>query len=364
METLQIALIADSLKGLDENPLFSFLKNNQPELIQHNLTRKTFVLDGANPKVELSVFAETLASDISRKLNEDCFMVLPFGRGRILVAVLDGASSQKEISGLAPYGIKGSFYVSHLLESGFRDSVEYGQLSQQESLTAGDVMTAINGWIFKKMQAIPGVDYGDALAIPGMAASFLLFDANGEITMSHVSDTYAAVFYTDGRLEILTPNQNEKFDRKTMELIEKLARDYGCSLAQVQRIPEARAIVRAQIKESFLQKINKPGGCGILNGMPDLITNKLIFERKIKISEELSRVLLFSDGALLPYMESGISVESAVRNLADSLRDNQSNGSVLESGVARLESDPEFEAIPRHKHRDDATIIEISLNKQ
>ncbi|MFZ5932901.1 MAG: protein phosphatase 2C domain-containing protein [Patescibacteria group bacterium] len=356
--------VIKTLSVLERNPLFWFLEKDGIDQIQHGSLSKTLILQENGRQKTISVFAETLAANPDKKLNEDSYLVLPFGAGRMLFAVMDGASSQREIEALAAYGVTGAFYISHLVSLGFKDSPQSQELSQRENLTAGEIMKTVNSWIFEKMQKVPGVNYSDVLSVPGMATTLILIDlTNSQATIAHVADTVACAFYRDGRIKILTPNQNERFDRETMEFIGSLCDEYGCSLAQIHEIPEAKAKIKAQLQESFRRKINKENACGILNGMPELVRNNLIFESKIKISRNLSSIFLVSDGARIPYTGVGISGEGAAQSLIQNFQSSE-GASVLEAGALRLDNDPDFEKIHRLKHRDDATIIEISLNKQ
>lgn len=351
METLPNSPITDKLKDLEREPLFWFLGEQNLDNIQYYRERNVFASG--------SFFVETLASEPAAKFNEDSFMVLPIGEGRMLFAVLDGSSSQKEISGLTSYGVNGAFYISHMISMGFETSQEYTDLRQCSELSAKDIMIAMNKWIFEKMKKVSGVDYSDIPTVPGMAAAFLLVDQPGrKLSIAQVADAVIASVHSDGSTAVLTPNLNKKFDTETMTYAAELVGRYGSNLAHIRQIPEAKELIRRQLAGSFAKKTNKKGGCGILNGMPDLIKNNLIYSDEFEISDKLSSIYLYSDGALLPYMEKDISAETANAEFVKMFR-MSSFGSVLESGAIRLNTDPEFERIPRLKNRDDSTVIEI-----
>jgi len=356
-ESLPTQHLLDNLK---DNPLFWFIKDTSHESlvqIQHQRVNKTINLGTDGSELKLLFEAETLGANPEGKLNEDSFLAIPMGEGRELFAVLDGASSQKEITGLSKFSIRGAFYVSHLVALGFPNSSVHQELTSRESLTAGDVLKAVNVWLYEQMEKIEGVDYNDPLSIPGMAATFALFDSKkGEITIAHVADTVACINYKDGSFEVPTPNLNEKFDQETLELAKKLARERSCTLSEAMKTTDARE----HLRDSFRRKINAPDGCGILNGMPALVKNNLIYETRIKITEDINSLLLFSDGALIPFLEDKNLIET-ITSFVNKYHNPHSGVSVLEEGAQILADDPNFEKIPRTKSRDDSTFIKITF---
>jgi len=356
-ESLPTQHLLDNLK---DSSLFWFIKNTSHESltqIQHQKVNRIINLGTDKVELKLAFEAETLGANPEGKLNEDSFLAIPMGKGRELFAVLDGASSQKEIAGLSKFGIRGAFYVSHLVALGFPNSPVHQELTSRESLTAGDILKTVNVWLHDQMQKIEGVDYTDPLSIPGMAATFALFDSKkGEVTIAHVADTVACINYKDGSFEVLTPNLNEKFDQETLKFAKELARERGYTLSEAMKTAD----VREQLRDSFRRKINAPDGCGILNGMPALVKNNLIYETRIKITEDIDSLLLFSDGALTPFSEN----KSLIETIALFIRKHQSphlGTSVLEEGAQILANDPDFEKIPRTKSRDDSTFVKITF---
>lgn len=354
-ESLPAQQLLDNLKG---SPLFWFIKDTSHESfvqIQHQRVSRTINLGTGKSKLKLLFEAETLGANPEGKLNEDTFLAIPMGRGRELFAVLDGASSQKEITGLSQFGIRGAFYVSHLVALGFPNSSVHQELISRESLTATDILKTVNTWLYKQMQKIEGVDYTDPLSIPGMAATFALVDSKkGEVTFAHVADTVACINYRNGSFEVPTPNLNEKFDQETLELAKKLTRERSCTLPEAMKTTD----VREQLRNSFRRKINAPNGCGILNGMSALVKNSLIYETRIKITEDINSLFLFSDGALAPFSEGKNLIET-ITSFANKYHNPYSRVSVLEEGAQILADDPYFEKIPRTKSRDDSTFIRI-----
>jgi len=305
----------------------------------------------------------TLGGDTRNKLNEDAPLVLPFGRHRMLYGALDGASSQRPISGLEAHGVNGAFYVSHLLSSGFGFSEQYKNLTTKDKLTAGDIMKAINSWLHSEMGQVEGIDYQDVLKIPGMAATLALVDYEGqEISIAHVADTMCIAEYTDGSYKIITPNQNKKFDDETIKLVEQLAKEKKISMREAAGLQE----VRDQLAASFRKKINTPQGCGILNGMPELVENDLIFETTIPWNDNLHKLHLVSDGVIVPWIgRSNCSYDIAIRKFMG-LADLQSIGleNAPREGFDQLDKDPDFSKIPRLKGLDDATNLTIDFSPQ
>lgn len=355
------------LINLKASPLFWFIKDSSFESliqIQHQRVNRVINLSTSENELKLLFEAETLAANPERKLNEDAFLAIPMGKGKALFAVLDGVSSQMEIAGLSQFGIKGAFYVSHLVALGFPNSSVHQELRSREILTATDVLKSINVWLHEQMQRIEGVDYTDPLSIPGMAATFALVDSKkGEVTIAHTADTLACVCYRNGDIKILTPNQNEKFDQETLEFARALARKEGCTLVDLIKAPVAKATIKEQLKSSFIRKINTPGGCGILNGMSALVENSLVFETSIEITQDIDSVFLFSDGALIPFSE-GRNLGETTALIIKKFQSPQLGVTVLEEGAKILENDSGFQKIPRLKLRDDATFLRIAFGKE
>lgn len=355
VESAEIQItIEDRYKDLANDSNFWFLRGkNVIEKIQHE-------------SVELrrgfgEVKAETLASSPEKKLNEDAFLIHGIGKGRTLLAVLDGASSQKEISGLEKHGVNGAFYASHLAATGFTESGEFKNLSVRESLTAKDVMEQMNAWIFGQMKNIEGIDYSDSLTIPGMASVILIVDEEEKtLSLAQAADSMAISVDSGGHVEILTPNLNQKFDDETMEKAEQLALENNCTLAEVRGNPDLWKKVKEQLQGSFRKKINTKGGVGILNGMKELFENKLVYTSEVKINPDLSAIILFSDGAILPYQKNGISYQKAADDLVASVFSGKGKPP-LSKGAEVLSQDPDFTQIPRLKKRDDATLILVTF---
>lgn len=355
------------LNSLKHEPVFWYMKHTPESTlvkIQHERLSKTVEVGTGKKQLKLSFNAETLGSNPEAKLNEDAFLNISMGEGRDLFAVLDGASSQKEISGLSKFGVRGAFYVSHLVALGFPNSSVHHELTSRKNLSAADVFKSVNSWIFDQMKQIEGVDYKDPLSIPGMAATFVLVDSEKrKLTIAHAADTVACICHKNGDLQVVTPNQNERFDQETLELAQKLAAKRNCTLRELMSIPDAKAQIKKHLRASFRKKINTPDGCGILNGMPSLVKNNLIFEKSIGITKTIDSLLLFSDGALVPFSRNKELTET-IGSFLKELESSDGKLSVLEKGAQILEEDSEFEKIPRIKKRDDSTFVQISFKNQ
>lgn len=340
-----------SLKG---DPLFWFLKDQVLEKTQKNFENKDFEL--GNKKFSYKV--ETLASEPEGKLNEDSFLILPFGEGRKLFAILDGVTSQVVLDDFRKFGISGGYYISHLV-SGFDKTKEHEELIKRDELSAGDIMRVMNGWIGEKFQQFKGIDYQDTPTIPGMAATFMLLDAKkSQITFAHVADTVAVIGDRDGRMTAITPNQNERFDKEYLEYAQKLADENKCGLAGLKKIPSLNQKLKDFSIGLFKRKINTLNGCGILNGMPQLADNNLIFEYKLNLTPNIKSICLATDGAYLPYSSVPLTYEEAAVRLAGIAKESQKQP-ILERGAAILQNDPNFVRIPRLKPRDDAALIQV-----
>lgn len=343
----------DKLKALADKPMFSFLKNQDLGSIQYDLRREELPFG--------SVYVETFGSGATGKMNEDAPVILDMGDERTLIAVLDAASSQKKNSSFDSEGVSGAFYVSHLTSMGFVNSKEYGDLKNRVDLSAEDILLEINSWIYKNMKDIPGVDYSDAASVPGMAAVLMLVDkTNKRISLAQVADAAATLVKSDGSVEVLTPNLNASFDEKTMEFVHDLVGEYNSDLSHIRQIPEAKERIRIHLAESFVEKTNKKGGVGILNGMPELTSNHLIYSANIYLDDKVSSILLYSDGAILPFMEKGVSPDIAAEAFVKKVY-GKTEVSTLIDGAKVLESDTDFSRIPRMKLKDDATLVAVSF---
>ncbi len=277
-----------------------------PNVLLQSKTTELQLTNGQN-EINLSIGVETApAYGIEDRLNEDCPMIIPMGKGRLLVAVHDGASSRKPVYGLAALGVKGSYYVSHLVSLRFSLSDECQELSECPDITAGDVMRKVNGWLNQELSKVPGVNYGDVLSIPGMSATYALIDApKNEITIAHVADTIAVIQKPDKQIEILTFDQNCRFDDETLALVKCIARENNCTPLEVVNNEQLYKPVKDQLARTFIEKINTPNGCGILNGQPELLTNGLIYENKTYITPG-SVLVMASDGMTDSYQGEGL----------------------------------------------------------
>lgn len=326
---------------------------------------QNLLLPNGNHDLGMILREETKSGNPNGRINEDSTLILPMGKGRELVAVLDGASSRKEIAGLEKYHLSGACYVSHLVYCNFAKSPEYQSLTLKEELSAGDIMRTVNGWLHSKLSLVEGVDYRDVLSVPGMAASFSLIDAHkNEVSVAHVADTTAFAVYENGDITELTVNQNERFDIETLDLLISLSETHHLTPRQVLETPELKSVIKRQLSESFTRKINTPGGCGILNGMDELISNNLIYETSLPITPNLRKLILASDGAVLPYQLNGLSHDSVLKRLSEDT-ETHPVGNQFEfhqKGAAELIRDAEYEKVLRLKPSDDATIIEVDFS--
>lgn len=298
----------------------------------------------------------------SERQNEDFLLVYPLGPNRFVTAVFDGASSQKPISGLEKWKVSGAFYISHLAGMGFPTSEEFKASAGNREGTAFDFVKSLNGWLKKELEKVQGVDYKDVLTIPGMAATVAIVDYDkGNISMAHIADTVGIAEYS-GSYKILTDNKNEKFDQETLGLVQKIAGERKLPLREAAMDPR----VQDQLKTSFKKKINAPGGCGILNGMPELIDNNLVQTIELPITEDLVSLHLGSDGFYMPYLGNvRVREEFQMRKLLGAVQFGQllRDRPMLDFTKDQLDMDPDWEKIPRLKRQDDATYLGISFGR-
>ncbi|MBT4124072.1 MAG: hypothetical protein HN981_02860 [Candidatus Pacebacteria bacterium] len=363
--------LAEKLEALSENDLFWFLRHEVSEdrffwknyfgqelhQAQDTVSRSQMYEDEASGK-EMRFIVETRGGKEGR-LNEDAVLIEQFGKGRMVVAALDGASSQRPIAGLEEHGVSGAFYVSHLAAFGFPTSKVFKELSQKENVTAKEFTIALNTWLYDQMSQIEGVDYNDVLSIPGMAATISIIDlANDNITVAQVADTVGIAHSTSGHWDSFTNNLNSRFDEETMLLVERVAKEKNISIREAAADPR----IKVQLAASFEGKINTPTGCGILNGMPELAKYPdLITEYGMDSLAGLHQLVFCSDGALTTF-EGDAAGDFLVK--LQHLKDIYSANTPLVGDVMTLlNSDPNFEFFPRLKHADDATMVVIELEK-
>ncbi|MCL5435057.1 MAG: protein phosphatase 2C domain-containing protein [Patescibacteria group bacterium] len=319
------------------------------------------------------VQANTWGADIRRthryegKLNEDATLVAPFGYGRLLAVMLDGASSRRPISGLAEFGVTGSWYISHIASLKFPYSKEYIALLTAPDITAKDVMISLNGWLKNELEKIEGVNYSDVLSIPGMAATIALVDYNRRIvSIAHVADTMAVAEY-DTDFAVLTDDKNYQWDERKRRLIDDVVAEsekLGTHTTRVTAKEDPR--VKTHLEETFRAKINTlPIGTGILNGQPELVQNDLIYSDTIEIPAEGGLKLhLMTDGVYTIWMGRGgqDSLRISARKLLGAL-DNPYNypGNTLSEVAQRISLDPDGLVLARAN--DDSSRISLVIRE-
>jgi len=331
----------------------------QPETVEH--------------PIHMSLGMSTIGSDPETRLNEDSCFALDFSapsHPRKLLAVIDGASSQMPIAALEPYGVSGAFYISHLIQFGFHRSQQYQELKNKPDINAKEIIAVINSWVKEQLSNLDGVDYNDTATIPGAAATIALVDfPRAEISLAHVADTIAVTAHTQNdyaglqsniaSAEIHTNNLNRKFDDETNALVDQIMQEQGISRDIAAKDPR----VKKQLRASFRRKINKEEGCGILNGMPELITNDLVLEKKINLIELAQQgkglvLILASDGfySVFPTSDSGDLDPIAIAEFGERFTGTKHSSAIEDVRLAFL-NDPQFERKPRLKLVDDITLL-------
>lgn len=347
------------------------------ERLQYNIDRNFIRVPGS--ELLIPVNTGTWGSDVEfgakedRRLNEDAVLTVPFGNGRVLAAVFDGASSQRPISGLDKDGVKGAWMVSHLASVKWPESEIFKKLSEDPQTSAQDVMVELNNWLRGELSGVEGVDYGNVLFIPGMAATLAIIDRKrGKIQISHAADTMALAEYDD-HYEILTNNDNGAWDEETQSLVDEIVEEYkrkGIKVTYLQASKDAR--VAEQLARSFSQKINTAEtpehrkGTGIVNGMPELVTNGLIHTAEIDIPTTGGfKLHLLSDGVYSAWTNRrDLTEESGVRKLLGALNTpSYMPGNAIHDAFVRLKLDPDAETIRRIiKAHDDASRLTLTIN--
>jgi hypothetical protein len=364
--------VTEKLKELSQNDLFWFLSPDvvkdsvfwNPEFrLNFHETQDTinsaYLYTDKKTGRQIKLVVETRGGQEGR-LNEDAVLLEDLGDGRLAVAVLDGASSQAPIEALAKLGVSGAFYVSHLASFGFRTSEEFKQLTDNPDITAKDFVVSLNRWLYQQLSEVEGVDYGDVVTIPGMAAVVTIIDFNDmTCSVANVADTVGITHFKNGGWDSFTGNLNERFDIETMELVKKISDERGISIMEAAKDDR----VKDQLKASFREKINTPNGCGILNGMPELEHPGLIESYKTESPgalESMHQMVLCTDGALTPFQGSKVGdFLMALYRFKDKYLINQAITQFVKN---LLIDDPDFEIFPRLKGADDATMVDIEFS--
>jgi len=340
-----------------KNPFFKFFFGQFPlNSLQNFQAERSLRMSKSDDASELNFFYTTQGGQEGEKLNEDAICIYPIGPNRILAAVYDGASSQKPITGLESFKVSGAFYVSHLAALGFPTTEDYEKLTQNQDLTAKEIMIALNRWLYQELVKVQGVDYSDVLTIPGMAATIALIDFNKmKVSIAHVADTIGIATHEVDYV-ILTDNKNQPFDEATLTLVQQIASERNISIREAAKDPR----VKIQLADSFRQKINSAGGCGVLNGMPELVLNNLIYTLSVPIDPLLQGLHLMSDGFYTPWLgQQDGNPDLGMKKVLGAIERRCPYYPPIESATDPLDYDPDFMKIPRLKRRDDITLLSI-----
>ncbi len=300
-------------------------------------------------------------------LNEDSPFIAPFGEGRLLAAVFDGASSRRPIPGLYEYGVSGAWYIAHLASLGFPNTKEYLDLKANPNTSAEEVMKTLNTWLKERLRGVEGVSYDDVIYIPGMAATMVLIDyQKDEISLAHVADTLAVAEY-DSSFSVLTDDKNFQWDEMKRRLEdsivnEELANGRYATRVTVKDDPRIKGL----LEQSYRAKINShPFGTGILNGQPELVGNGLIYTDTVPIPNDRGLKLhLVSDGVYSIWMgrEDQPDLGSGVRKLLGALDNPSVNPrNVLSEIDIRVSLDPDGAILGRSN--DDSSRVSIQVKK-
>lgn len=304
---------------------------------------------------------EAKRPDGVRKLNEDAILARPFGPARVLVAVFDGASSQKPVTGLEPRKLKGSWYISHLISMGFPLTQEHLELEQNPKADAKEVMIAMNRWAKQELSRVPGVNPNDVLTLPGMAATLALVDfRDRHISIAHVADTYAQAVYKD-RVTPLTNNLNSRFDAQTQKRVSWLAHKLGKTPKEVAELQHP--LILRYLKNSFREKINTPQGTGIVNGQDALETTPGLLQAiDLEITDDLLTLEMASDGWHMAWTgRKDLDKDTAALEMAAAMHSPYFRPShPAYQSLERLNMDPDHWAIERLSH-DDASMLSVGL---
>lgn len=344
------------LQAVGKGSLTSILTNKLANLQEIFIDGSVSLKVGEGGRSILPFQIETMPP-VGKRLNEDAFLLEKVAKGRKLVAgVIDGATSQKPIQDIAP--VTGAFHLSHLAAYCFSRSQTWQSLLQDESLNAAQIMAALNLWLWQQLKDIDGVSYDDVLTIPGAAATIVVIDPTAYIaTFAHVADTMLAIEKVSGEIEVLTDNKNEPFDLETGKLVAEIVKERKTGYLQAARDER----VKAQLRASFVKKINTKNGCGILNGMPELYTNNLVQEGTFSL-KGVKRIILMSDGAYAPWQQVVDKNLRLPREFGQAVDQARAVAHTPLSITGRLlQTDPDAELYHRLKPQDDATFVTLDL---
>lgn len=283
---------------------------------------------------------ETISLQGTGEWNEDALVA----EERLgMYGVLDGATSMRPYRGGG--GETGGYLASHWIKHFFES------LDPAEAARKGldEWVVEANGYLGGKM-AEAGIDRTDKTSLWTSCLAMVRIHEN-YVEYAQAGDCMIIAFYTDGGVRVLTRDQVEAIDKRSMKAWQDGASQGITSREQLWE----------QVKPTILQNkydMNTLQGYSVLSGEPEL-AGLLESGRINRI--RLGALLMISDGLFLP-RETGGERRSEMENLARRIRDDGL------SAYARwlLETerqDPECRKYPRFKVSDDKTGIYIDFEK-
>ncbi|WP_238590899.1 protein phosphatase 2C domain-containing protein [Paenibacillus beijingensis] len=283
---------------------------------------------------------ETISLQGTGEWNEDAFVA----EERLgMYGVLDGATSLRPYRGDG--GETGGYLASHGIKHYF-ESLEPAEAAQKE---LAELAVEANEFLGRKM-AEAGIDLTDKTSLwTSCLAIVRIHDKYIEYVQA--GDCMIIAFYTDGNIRVLTRDQVEAIDKRSMKAWQDGASQGITSREQLWE----------KVKPTILQNkygMNTLDGYSVLSGEPEL-AELLEYGRINRI--RLRSLLMITDGLFLPREK-----DDAPRSEMELLgrRIEEDGLSAYAHWLLETErQDPECRKYPRFKVSDDKTGIYIDFGQ-
>ncbi|BBH24507.1 hypothetical protein Back11_58520 [Paenibacillus baekrokdamisoli] len=260
-----------------------------------------------------------------------------------LYGVIDGATS------LVPYknanGETGGYLAAHLIATCLNELKEQDRTGGAEGLV--DRLAEVN-LLLRTRMIEAGIRPEQKEELWSACAAVVQIQPEW-IEFAQAGDCMIAVFYTDGRIRVITHDQLAHVDDRTKEVWSQGIASGLSSKAELWEYVKPQ-IIRGRALA------NAPGGYAVLNGESKFAD----YAEYGRISRtNVQALLLFSDGLYIP-KPAGVSDKDGASEVA-ALVQEKGLSSYIEWLAALEMSDPDCRQFPRMKTSDDKSAIWIDL---
>ncbi|MBG6219037.1 hypothetical protein IWX75_003525 [Arthrobacter sp. CAN_A6] len=204
-----------------------------------------------------------------------------------------------------------------------------------------------------RMELSDGVAQEDVTGLQGLgsqpSASVMIARTNGTLLeIFSLGDCQAVIGHHDGTVSVCHDGTVDALDSSVIEYLRDLARERGVS------VKEARPHVSDRLLRNR-KLMNTPGGYWITDLTGDGITHARLHTFSAK---EVMDIAVMTDGFAATVNVARI--HATPTEMLTALRSTTPE-SITETLFRILDEDPEYEAFPRLKHRDDSSVIYSKL---